>query len=260
MSVLENICLFSLFKKKKTERKNMDWSFIEKAYCISLRDNEQSRQEFLAQCAEIGLEVEMVIVDLHKDGGKRGCFESHMDVLQKSMEYSNVLVFEDDARFFKERMTPETVAAVKKSLEAVDWDLVYFGYMPYPMSSIDVLPDHPHLAKCSRGWMSHAYLASNKLIHHLLAQRKDFQHYDAYLHNHSDASTRFVVHPMLYYQDDRPGAVSATWLLSKVMSLGDMARTAEACSLKHHEIFWVFVSIILAVILLYLFCKKRYKS
>ena len=243
---------------------DFDWSFVSKVYCISLSENITVREEFTKECESIQLpNVEFHVVERHPEGGMVGCFTSHCEVIQAAWDagHANVLVFEDDARFFRDRMTPSNIKALEQTLVGKDWDLVYFGHMPYPLSRItETSPSSSTssssrsittLAKSDRSWMSHSYLVSRKMMRSILDNQADVQHYDAYLHEYSSESTRYVVYPMLYYQDDRPGTVSATWLLSNVMSLENVARTAETMSVHYMlTICLLTISVIIMVAIL----------
>jgi GR25 family glycosyltransferase involved in LPS biosynthesis len=241
---------------------DFDWSFIDRARCISLKENEEIRKVFTQQCKTINLPFEFHIVDRHPEGGLVGCFESHMMIIKDALEnnVNNLLIFEDDARFFEKRMKSQFIDRLKNSMKACQWDLVYFGHMPYPMSRI--LTNDTPLAKSDRSWMSHSYILSKAMMQTLWDKREKVQHYDAFLHKYSIEATRFVVYPMLYFQDDRPGSVSATWVLSKLMSLSKVAETAELFSVHYICTFLLVVLSVSLVVIsilvgIYACCRRK---
>jgi GR25 family glycosyltransferase involved in LPS biosynthesis len=60
--------------------------------------------------------------------GSRGCFLSHMRVLEDAnqLSLSNILILEDDIQFSKHISMYGALAA--KSLKNIDWDIAYFGH------------------------------------------------------------------------------------------------------------------------------------
>lgn len=60
--------------------------------------------------------------------GVRGCFLSHLGVLEEAMRLNlkNVLIMEDDIQF--SRRISEYGRQAIESLEGMDWDIVYFGH------------------------------------------------------------------------------------------------------------------------------------
>jgi len=113
---------------------------FEKIFVINLPERKDRRQDIERQLNSIGLGLDHPNVCLiravkphRKLGfpsiGARGCFLSHVSVLEKaiSMSLSRFLVLEDDVDFsadFLQRIGPLT-----KCLKQIDWDMFY-GYMP----------------------------------------------------------------------------------------------------------------------------------
>ncbi|MHC8400551.1 glycosyltransferase family 25 protein [Pseudomonas sp. MDT1-17] len=60
--------------------------------------------------------------------GARGCFLSHLGVLEEAIRLNlkNILIMEDDIQF--SRRTLEFGRQAIKSLEGMEWDIVYFGH------------------------------------------------------------------------------------------------------------------------------------
>lgn len=130
--------------------------------------------------------------------GVRGCFLSHLGVLEEAMRLNlkNVLIMEDDIQF--SRCIAEYGKQAIESLDGMDWDIVYFGH-PEENAGLPVwkVVDQPiHLA--------HFYAVNGKCIGKL----RDFllqilerppghpdggpMHYDAALNTliHSDKDVR----------------------------------------------------------------------
>lgn len=109
---------------------------FDRIICISLRDvGRDRRPHVLRQLASIGIEpdrVEFLIVDKHPDGGRKGCFESHVRALDMAFGLSNasrnVLVLEDDVKIaptFSHRIMGQVARLMASSRT---WDLLYLGH------------------------------------------------------------------------------------------------------------------------------------
>jgi GR25 family glycosyltransferase involved in LPS biosynthesis len=72
-----------------------------KCYCISLVENERDRILCQEEFARIGLNVEFEIVERDPEGGCKGCFTSHINVLKKGLATNSefIMVMEDDVYF-----------------------------------------------------------------------------------------------------------------------------------------------------------------
>jgi len=106
---------------------------------ISMKIRVERRQRIDADLARYGLSLEKLGVEVF-DGlvfddangfpskGVRGCFTSHMILMQEcAASGKSMLVLEDDIDFNFDR-----IAAFRKSvpdLQAVEWDVVYLGYI-----------------------------------------------------------------------------------------------------------------------------------
>lgn len=96
--------------------------------------------------------------------GARGCFLSHLGVLEEAMRLNlkNILILEDDIQF--SRRISEYGKQAIESLEGMEWDIVYFGHPFEGNSSVSVpawkVVDQPiHL--------SHFYAVNGKSVRKL---------------------------------------------------------------------------------------------
>lgn len=77
--------------------------------------------------------------------GARGCFLSHLAVLEQAEreQHEAVFILEDDVRF----AAPERIAQALEGLRAVDWDIFYGGYDPLDLTGEGLIkivaPDMP---------------------------------------------------------------------------------------------------------------------
>lgn len=87
------------------------WDFFSKAYCISLENRYDRRDNARRQFQKVGMggRVEFVIVQKDPQDSEKGIYESHMACIRKGLAAGaeTMLIFEDDIifdRFHKERL------------------------------------------------------------------------------------------------------------------------------------------------------------
>lgn len=113
--------------------------YFQQIYVINLPNRRDRRVEMAEQLEKIGLSFDSPAVRLFAafrpddpDGfpniGARGCFMSHLGVLQDARErkFERILIFEDDLNF-----SPDFTARIDRviaELEQVDWSVFYGGY------------------------------------------------------------------------------------------------------------------------------------
>lgn len=116
---------------------------FERICIINLVHRTDRRAEIAEQLALVGLSFDSPNVELfsavrpdNADGfdsiGARGCFMSHLGILQRAKNLRNVLIFEDDLDFIPDIGT--RIGPVLKALP-MDWGLFYGG------CEIDLAPD-----------------------------------------------------------------------------------------------------------------------
>lgn len=148
-----------------TGRAAFDWSFLEGAYCISLRSRDDRAASAAAQFHRLGLcrHVTFYRPTKHPQP-KVGIWQSHravgLDALARGLK--TVLVLEDDVRFAR-FVTPRTVRAVRRASESLppDWLIFFLGH--WPLRAWFVRRD---VLRTASG-CAHAYIASQRLLHWL---------------------------------------------------------------------------------------------
>lgn len=104
--------------------------------CISLETATERRKDIEAMFGRLGIQAQFFIAKKHPKGGCYGCFDSHIQVIQKAYDagIKRLLVFEDDA-LPTPGYTPENVATAIGFMDTnQDWDLFYLGYVPVSLS------------------------------------------------------------------------------------------------------------------------------
>jgi hypothetical protein len=156
------------------------WGFFDKAYCISLEERLDRRQEAERQFRSVSLanKVEFVIVKKHPTDIERGIYESHLECLRRGIGAGarNMLVFEDDVVF--DRFSIEVLADCVHFLSTHDdWNIFFFGCL----TSGSQKTANASVLKVRYRSLAHAYAVQRSLAERLLAQRWPQQPYDELL-------------------------------------------------------------------------------
>jgi GR25 family glycosyltransferase involved in LPS biosynthesis len=141
----------------------LDWSFLDAAYCISLK----TREDRFAQAAEefhkVGLcrRVTFYRSDKHPTNGFIGGWAAHRAVAMDALERgcARTLICEDDVLFTR-KIRPATLRAIERALNALpaDWTIFFLGH--WPLAAYFV---RHNVLRTSSG-CSHAYIASPRLL------------------------------------------------------------------------------------------------
>ncbi len=141
----------------------LDWSFLDAAYCISLKTRDDRVAEASAQFHKVGLCQHVIFYrpDRHPEKGFAGSWESHrivgMDALERGC--ARTLIFEDDV-VFSRRVRPRTVRTIARALDHLpqDWTIFFLGH--WPLSAYFVGRSVLRTSSAC----SHAYIASPRLL------------------------------------------------------------------------------------------------
>jgi GR25 family glycosyltransferase involved in LPS biosynthesis len=141
----------------------LDWSFLDAAYCISLKTRDDRAAEAAAEFHKIGLcqRVTFYRPDKHPKSGFIGGWASHRDVAMDALRRgcARTLICEDDVLFTR-KIRPATLRAVERALHALpaDWMIFFLGH--WPLAAYFVR----HNVLRTSSACSHAYIASPRLL------------------------------------------------------------------------------------------------
>jgi GR25 family glycosyltransferase involved in LPS biosynthesis len=113
----------------------LDWSFLDGAYCISLKSREDRATNVAAQFHRVGLCRQVLFYrPLRYPGrGYIGSWESHRAVAEhaRARGYETTLILEDDVQFVR-RLTPRSVQAIGRAIVGLpsDWMIFHLGHWP----------------------------------------------------------------------------------------------------------------------------------
>ena len=143
-----------------------DWSFVDVAYCISLRDRPDRLALAAAELHRTGLCQKTVFhrPERHPSQVIAGIWEAHRAVALHALARGagTALVLEDDVRFTRP-ITPKRLARVRRAMARLPegWRIFFLGHWPLSarFRSLDTLE--------TRSACAHAYVASRHLMHWL---------------------------------------------------------------------------------------------
>jgi len=142
---------------------SLDWSFLDGAYCISLKSREDRAINVAAEFHRVGLcqKVTFYRPVKHPVKGIIGSWESHRSVGQhaRQLGLEKTLIMEDDV-LFGARLRPSKMRAIARAIAGLpsDWTIFFLGHWPvwaYPVK-YNVLRTGSACA--------HAYIVSPRLL------------------------------------------------------------------------------------------------
>lgn len=175
------------------------WAFFDKAYCISLDEREDRRQQAGRQFRAVGLadRVEFVIVKKDPVDNERGIYESHMECLRRGIRAGarTMLIFEDDVVFdrFSSQVLSDCVDFLSRH---ADWKILFFGCL----TSGSRRTANASVLKVRYRSLAHAYAVQRGFAETLLALRRRQLPYDAVLSGM--AEEYYAAYPSFAFQSN----------------------------------------------------------
>jgi hypothetical protein len=155
------------------------WAFFDRAYCISLDERPDRRQEAERQFRRVGLagRVELVVVQKDPVDPERGIHSSHMECFRRGIREGarTMLVFEDDIVF--DRFEPAVLAACCRFMAAADWNMFFLGCL----TAGSRRTDSPSVLQVRYRGLTHAYAVRRDFAESLLGHPWRGQPYDMLL-------------------------------------------------------------------------------
>ena len=174
------------------------WTFFDRAYCISLDERPDRRQEAERQFRLVGLagRVELVVVPKDSADPERGIHFSHMECFRRGLRAGarTILVFEDDILF--DRFDPRVLAACTRFMAAAEWNMFFLGCL----TSGSRRTDTPALLQVRYRGLTHAYAVRSGFAESLLARPWCGQPYDMLLKDRCDGF--FAAYPSFAFQSN----------------------------------------------------------
>ena len=199
----------------------MSWQdAFDRIVCITLRDVVEARRPIVLQeFARIGVpadKIEFFVVDRHPQGGRKGCFDSHVRVLQAVYDgdptCERLLVLEDDVKLAPSFSHSAMAACARHMVANRDWDVFYLGHGGTDW--VHLLHDAlfarmigPHIVE-KRCILTHALVVSRRGMRKIIGaglrelaskSGQDVTHYDVFVAGLPDARHLCAV-PMQFDQ------------------------------------------------------------
>jgi len=188
-----------------------DCSFIHRVVCISLREDAARRENLATMLTAMGITPTFKIVDRHPEGGRRGCFASHVEVAQEAARdgVRTLLVFEDDARAGRPLADVDLreLRAFCASPAMQEQDgLLLLGFLLWPgVTRITKLSGFERIKRATHAYTTHAYLLGARGID-TMANRMVWagEHIDKVATGRGCKSmfVPYILTPILFYQCD----------------------------------------------------------
>jgi glycosyl transferase, family 25 len=178
----------------------MDFSFFDAVYCINLYTRNDRYMASKQIFTKYNIPVEYYRTYKHPNGGLQGCFESHINVINKAWNRGakNVLIFEDDLMVISK--TKDLVRNLNRAVNFMrekQWDIFYLGAVPdYRRKSCHRVADYPGVYNLG-GICTHAYVINRRAMNILRKIQYNGTPYDFYLRDNFKC---FAIYPSLFYQ------------------------------------------------------------
>lgn len=223
-----------------------------KSYCISLKNNHKERKRCKKIFSKHNLDVDFHVVDRSPLGGHHGCFTSHLQVLQKGIDYFNkdennfILIMEDDVYF---ECNVGKIQQLCDSLITLNGDwCCCLGYFSTSVATF-VNKNIISLNVCN---CAHAYIVPIRTAKKLVLMKWNNVPYDIAWHKEVNF---YAPYPMIAYQLDHPSSISSDVIDSCMKTIG-FKTIATGCQFWCTSGYLLFIILILFFIIL--FIKAKY--
>jgi GR25 family glycosyltransferase involved in LPS biosynthesis len=185
-------------------------AFFNDIVCINLRSRQDRRQYMASLLKRLGIPCRFHIVTKHPKGGRYGCFESHIQVIQECYNKGDkyIMIIEDDilpSQSYSNTLFKHAIQFMKS--HKYDWDIFYLGYIPMdghlrPHSFLGCEVVSKHIVKFNP-LATHAYCLQRSGMKLILDNYKTNigkVHFDIFLSRLGPKMRSFCIIPMLFEQ------------------------------------------------------------
>ena len=226
-----------------------DWHQFDRAYCISLEERADRRQEAKAQFVKVGLleKVEFVVVSKHATDCEQGIYESHLLCMHKGLAAGarTILIFEDDICF--DGYKPHLLDRCARFMAAAPWRILFLGCMVKRSRATN----HPSIRQVRYRSLTHAYVIERSFAQ-VLVQQYPWRRvpYDDFLRDLNDDQF-FAIYPMFAFQSNSRSDNERYLPLDRFRRLcGGLVRLQKSNEFYHRFQWPIIFAHVLALILL----------
>lgn len=185
-------------------------AFFNDIVCINLRSRPDRRTYMTSLLKKLKIPCRFHTVTKHPKGGRYGCFESHIQVIQDCYDAGNecIMILEDDilpSQSYSNNLFKNAIEFMKSHKE--DWDIFYLGYIPMdgnlrPHSFLGSQVVSKHIVKYNP-LATHAYCLQRSGMKRILDSYKMYigkTHFDIFLSRLGPKMRSYCIIPMLFEQ------------------------------------------------------------
>lgn len=143
-----------------------DWNFIDHTYCINLDTRDDRLQDINKVFELLNIKGEVIRVKKHPTDGKIGCFESHRNIIRKSLKegHKKILIFEDDATPVIKNINKEVLKNIENFTKINEqWNIFFLGYLPDIKNHTIKETSFNNIYKVN-GLCTHAYIINHNMM------------------------------------------------------------------------------------------------
>jgi GR25 family glycosyltransferase involved in LPS biosynthesis len=248
------------------------YNYFDSIVCISLYEAVERQQQCVNNFKKLGIKnYEFYKTQRHKEGGRFGCFMSHINVIENEYHKGseNVLIFEDDfmpSSSYNENVIQEVIDFIDDQQR--NWDIMYLGHcvISYDVNSYIPKKITNNIYKM-KPFCTQALILSRKGMIKILKEAsiylektipKNVIHYDKFLSN--ILTETYCVLPMQFVQNmctesynskDMPLIEKILRSVPVFMKHTGLSKTCDASYglslLIHHNIIIVCVIMLLMI-------------
>lgn len=238
-------------------------AFLNDIVCINLRSRPDRRAYMTSLLKQLKIPCRFHTVTKHPKGGRYGCFESHIQVIQECYDKGNerIMILEDDilpSQSYSNNLFKNAIKFMESHKE--DWDVFYLGYIPMdgnlrPHSFLGSQLVFKHIVKYNP-LATHAYCLQRSGMKFILdnyRERIGKVHFDIFLSRLGLRS--YCIIPMLFEQKlcfthDNTTHTPFEWLARTVQCDIEKNRILHGVSMIKYQYHQHTVSCIIAFITL----------
>jgi len=138
---------------------------VRKVVVINLKERTDKRKYIKTQLERRGINFSFFTATKHPTDPKRGCLESHLEVIKQCKD-DELLIIEDDAKFLNSITTVRGIPA--------DWDMLYYGGTVHRVMD----REHKGFARVQT-WTTHCYMINmrnKELVEKILREVPEYKY------------------------------------------------------------------------------------
>ena len=174
------------------------WDKFNVPQVISLYDRKDRQSQVIEQSKQLGLKINFNLVEKDKESGKKGCFESHVNLCKLHMHQKYMFVLEDDFELNvqDENILKEALEEAYQFIQKKDWDLLYLGVLPNFWSANSYKQSN-HIFKTVPFACTHAYFISQTYMQEVATWKYSNKAIDVM---YRECKNAYAIYPQIFKQ------------------------------------------------------------